>query len=75
MRAFGYFLRAFHLLTEIYPLVPFPPSVREGFSDYTRTSLRRGPVTRALACAQERPEATLVAGYTLILMDIEKDVI
>ena len=42
-RPFGYFLRPFHVFTEIYPLVPFPPSVREGVSDYTRTSLRWAP--------------------------------
>ena len=43
LRNFGNSLRNFHLLTEIYPLVPFPPSVHEGFSDYRRTSLRWGP--------------------------------
>ena len=34
-RSFGYFLRSFLLLIEIYPLVPSPPSVRLGFSRYT----------------------------------------
>ena len=48
---FGYFLILFHVLIEIYLLVPFPPSVREGFSDYTRTSLRWGPVTSAMTSA------------------------
>lgn len=37
----------FHLLIEIYPLVPFPPTVVEGFSDYTRTCLRWTPLTVA----------------------------
>ena len=46
-RPFGYFLRPFHLLIEIYPLVPFPPSVRERVSDYTRTSLQWTPLTVA----------------------------
>ena len=32
---FGYSLRPFHVLIEIYPVVPFPPSVREGVSDVT----------------------------------------
>ena len=46
---FGYFLRLFHVLIEIYRLVPFPPSVLEGVSDYTRASLRWRPVTSARA--------------------------
>ena len=48
-RLFGYFFRLFYVLTEIYPLVPFPPSVCEGVSDYTRTSLRWTPGTSARA--------------------------
>ena len=44
---FGYFLMTFHVLIEIYPLVPFPPSVRERVSDYTRTSLQWTPLTVA----------------------------
>ena len=47
---FGYFLLPFHVLIEIYLLVPFPPPVCEGFSDFTRTSLRWGPVTLATTC-------------------------
>ena len=39
----------YHLLIEIYPLVPFPPSLCEGVSDYTRKSLRRVTVTSARA--------------------------
>ena len=42
-RDFGYFLRDFHVLIEIYPLVAFPPSVREGVSDVTADALRWGP--------------------------------
>jgi hypothetical protein len=51
-RPFGYFLRPFHILIEIYPLVPFPPSACEGFSDYTQAPLRTPAetcATRALA--------------------------
>ena len=46
---YGFFYQVFHVLIEIYPLVPSPPSLGEGFSDYTRTSLdlRWGPVTSA----------------------------
>ena len=51
-RDFGYFLRDFHVLIEIYPLVPFPPSVREGVSDYTRAPLRWGR-TRDLGYVDE----------------------
>ena len=53
-RRFGYFLRRFHVLIDIYPLVPFPPSLCEGVSDYTRTSLRRQPVTSATPSLQAR---------------------
>ena len=49
LRCFARLLRCFHLLTEIYPMVPFPPSVREGVSDYTSTSLRWMPMTSARA--------------------------
>ena len=34
-RDFGYFLRDFHVLIDIYPLVPFPPSVCEEDPVYT----------------------------------------
>ena len=44
---FGYSLLPFHVLIEIYPLVPFPPSVRQGVSDVTAVALRWGPVTSA----------------------------
>ena len=54
---FGYLLRLFHVLIEIYPLVPFPPSIREGVSDVTADVLRRGPVTPA-----EARERTLDSG-------------
>ena len=47
LRCFCSFLRCWTVLIEICPLVPFPPSVREGFSDYTRTALRWRPVTSA----------------------------
>ena len=46
---FGYFLQTFHVLIEIYPLVPFPPSVCDGVSDVTADVLRCGPVTSAEA--------------------------
>ena len=36
------------VLIEIYPLVPFPPSVREGFSDYRSRVRGWGPVTSAM---------------------------
>ena len=49
---FGYFLMTFHVLIEIYPLVPFPPSVRERVSDYTRTSLQWTPLTVARTSAR-----------------------
>ena len=39
-RPFGYFLRPFHLLIKLYPLIPFPSSVDQSCSDYTRTLLR-----------------------------------
>ena len=52
---FGYLLRLFHVLIEIYPLVPFPPSVREGMSDvramYTHSAATSGP-------APLRPDTT-----------------
>ena len=54
-RTFGYFLRTFHLLIEIYPMVPFPSSVRVGFLGYTRTLVRCTPVTRAGASACGQP--------------------
>ena len=41
---FGYFLLPFHVLIEIYPLVPFPPSVCEVLSDYTPRVRGWGPV-------------------------------
>ena len=50
---FGYFLRPFHLLIEIYPLVPFPPTVGKGFSDYTRTSLQWTPLTVATTTSED----------------------
>ena len=40
-------LLTFHLLTEIYPMVPFPPSLGAVVSDYTSTPLRWTPLTRA----------------------------
>ena len=46
-RLFGYFVRLFHVLIEIYPLVPFPLSVRVGVSVYTSDPVRRTPQTRA----------------------------
>ena len=46
-RDYGYFLRDFHVLIEIYPLVPFSSSVCEGMSDVTADVLRWGPVTSA----------------------------
>ena len=46
-RNFGNSLRNFHLLTEIYPMVPFPSSLGVGISDYTPTPLRWAPLTRA----------------------------
>ena len=50
-------LLTFHLLTEIYPMVPSSPSVREGVSDYTSTPLRWTPLTsaRATACPDTEP--------------------
>ena len=48
-RVYGYFLRDFHVLIEIYPLVPFPPSVCEVLSDYTPRVRGWGPVTSAEA--------------------------
>ena len=56
---FGYFLLTFHVLIEIYPLVPFPPSVRQGVSDVTADVLRRRPMTSA--------EATVRPGGTFTL--------
>jgi hypothetical protein len=47
LRTYGYFLRTFHVPTEIYPMVPFPPSLGVGVSDYTSTPLRWTPLTRA----------------------------
>ena len=44
---FGYFLQPFHLLIEIYPLVPFPPSVCEEEPVYTSRVRGWGPVTSA----------------------------
>ena len=35
LRLFGYFLRLFNVLIEIYPLVPFPASVRKQEAVYT----------------------------------------
>ena len=46
-RTFRNSFRTFHLLTEIYPLVPFPPSLSAVVSDYTSTPLRWTPLTRA----------------------------
>ena len=46
-RLYGYFLRLFHVLIEIYPLVPFPPSVHKGFSVYTSRVSGWGPMTPA----------------------------
>ena len=36
----------FDLLIELYPMVPFPPIVLEGVSDYTRTPPRPHPCQR-----------------------------
>ena len=49
LRYFCSFLRYFDVLIEIYPLVPFPSSVREGVSDVTADVLRWGPMTSAEA--------------------------
>ena len=46
---YGYFLLDSHVLIEIYPLVPFPPSVCKGVSDVRADVLRRGAVTSAEA--------------------------
>ena len=51
LRCFCSFLRCFDVLIEIYPLVPFPSSVREGVSDVTADVLRWGPVTLTEAFA------------------------
>ena len=53
-RPFGYFLRPFHVFTEIYPLVPFPSSVREGVSDVTADVLRWGAMTSARTAQNSR---------------------
>ena len=37
----------YHLIIEIYPWIPFPPSVRKGFSVYTSRVSGWGPVTPA----------------------------
>ena len=46
-RLYGYFLRLYHLLIEMYPLVPFPPSGRERVSECTRATLLWTPLTPA----------------------------
>ena len=48
-RNFGSVLRNLSVLIEIYPLVPFPPSVREGVSDVTADALQWWPMTSARA--------------------------
>ena len=47
---FSYFLMSFHVIIEIYPLVPFPPSICKGMSDVTADVLRWRTVTSALTC-------------------------
>ena len=44
---FGYFLLPFHVLIEIYPLVPSPPSACEEEPVYTSRVRGWGPVTSA----------------------------
>ena len=46
-RDYGYFYWDFHLLIEIYPLVPFPPSVRKQEAVYRLWVRAWGPVTSA----------------------------
>ena len=55
---FGYFLQPFYALIEIYPLIPFPPSVRLGVSDVRADVLRWGPVTSAEAGTERRGTST-----------------
>ena len=64
-RPFGCFLRPFHLLIEIYPMVPFPPSVRLGVSDVRADVLRWGPVTSA------RAGSLYAVAFTVIKADLE----
>ena len=52
---FGNFLMRFHVLIEIYPVVPYPPSVREGVSDVTVRVLRWGGMTSAETVADIEP--------------------
>ena len=55
-RNFRNSLRNFHLLTEIYSMVPFPPSLRVGFSRYTSGLVRWTPPTRADAAGGQMPQ-------------------
>ena len=43
------FFQPFHLLTELYPLVPFPPSAGKQEAVYTSRAPAWGPVTSARA--------------------------
>ena len=65
-RPFGCFLRPFHLLIEIYPLVPFPSAVCKGVSDVTADVLRWGPVTSAEAMGLGRRFRTWDVGAWIL---------
>ena len=69
LRFYGYLLRFFHLLTEIYPMVPFPPSVREGVSDYTSTPLRWTPLTSARAALRDGRHSHRFINITVLCCD------
>ena len=72
-RNFGNSLRNFHLLIEICPLVPFPPSLGAMVSDYTSTPLRWTPLTRVRAQSQsshirQHPRLSRTASLPSVVM-------